>query len=67
MGAVAGLVCITPAAGFVTPGWALAIGSLGAMWCYASVQLVNKAHLVDDTLDACPCAVKKIIIYIAYK
>ena len=52
VGAVAGLVCITPAAGFVTPGWALAIGALGAMWCYGSVVLVNRAHLVDDTLDA---------------
>eukprot|EP00913_Durusdinium_trenchii_P029016 g27206.t1 len=52
VGAVAGLVCITPGAGFVTPGWSIAIGALGAVWCYASVELVNRANLVDDTLDA---------------
>ena len=52
VGAVAGLVCITPGAGFVTPGWSIAIGALGAVWCYASVELVNKINLVDDTLDA---------------
>eukprot|EP00913_Durusdinium_trenchii_P012210 g11468.t1 len=52
VGAVAGLVCITPGAGFVTPGWSIAIGALGAVWCYVSVELVNKANLVDDTLDA---------------
>ena len=44
VGAVAGLVCITPAAGFVTPGWSIAVGVLGAPWCYMS--------FVDDTLDA---------------
>ena len=52
VGAVAGLVCITPAAGFVTPGWSIAVGLLGAPWCYASVALLNKIHYVDDTLDA---------------
>ncbi|CAK9089989.1 Ammonium transporter (Ammonia channel) (Ammonium channel) [Durusdinium trenchii] len=49
VGAVAGLVCITPGAGFVTPGWSIAIGALGAVWCYMSVGTLN---LVDDTLDA---------------
>ncbi|CAK9114838.1 unnamed protein product [Durusdinium trenchii] len=52
VGAVAGLVCITPGAGFVTPGWSIAIGALGAAWCYVSVEVVNKVNLVDDTLDA---------------
>ncbi|CAK9095065.1 Ammonium transporter (Ammonia channel) (Ammonium channel) [Durusdinium trenchii] len=52
VGAVAGLVCITPGAGFVTPGWSIAIGALGAVWCYVSVEIVNKVNLVDDTLDA---------------
>ena len=47
-----GLVCITPAAGFVTPGWSIAIGALGAPWCFATVELMNKINLVDDTLDA---------------
>ena len=52
VGAVAGLVCITPGAGFVTPGWSIAIGALGAVWCYVSVEVVNRVNLVDDTLDA---------------
>ena len=51
-GAVAGLVCITPAAGFVTPGWSILFGVLGAPWCYVSVELLNKLNFVDDTLDA---------------
>ncbi|CAJ1337754.1 unnamed protein product, partial [Effrenium voratum] len=33
-GAVAGLVCITPGAGYVTPGWSILFGVLGAPWCY---------------------------------
>ena len=49
---LAGLVCITPAAGFVTPGWSIAIGALGAPWCFATVEIVNRINLVDDTLDA---------------
>ena len=52
VGAVAGLVVITPAAGFVTPGWSIAIGALGAPWCYLTVEAVNRIKLVDDTLDA---------------
>ncbi|CAJ1339607.1 unnamed protein product [Effrenium voratum] len=51
-GAVAGLVCITPAAGFVTPGWSILFGVFGAPWCYVSVELLNKLNFVDDTLDA---------------
>ena len=47
-----GLVVITPAAGFVTPGWSIAIGALGAPWCYLTVEAVNRINLVDDTLDA---------------
>ena len=43
---------ITPAAGFVTPGWSIAIGALGAPWCYLTVEAVNRIKLVDDTLDA---------------
>ena len=42
-----GLVCITPAAGFVTPGWSIAIGALGAPWCFATVELMNRINLVD--------------------
>ena len=49
-GAVAGLVAITPAAGFVTVQAALAIGFGASIICYAAIQLKNKLHL-DDALD----------------
>ncbi len=51
-GAVSGLVGITPAAGFVGPQGALAIGILTAIGCYfASVMLKRKLGY-DDSLDA---------------
>jgi len=53
-GAVAGLVGITPAAGFVTPGAALAIGALAAGASYAAIQLRARTH-VDDALDVFAC------------
>jgi Amt family ammonium transporter len=50
-GAVAGLVAITPAAGFVAPLPALLIGLAGGAVCFAAVEL--KARLgYDDALDA---------------
>jgi len=50
-GLVAGLVAITPAAGFVSPLGALAIGALAAPICFLAVVL--KARLgYDDSLDA---------------
>ncbi len=50
-GAVAGLVAITPACGFVGPGAALAIGAGAGVFCYGGVLL--KARLgYDDALDA---------------
>ncbi|MDD2807341.1 MAG: ammonium transporter [Patescibacteria group bacterium] len=49
-GAVAGLVAITPAAGFVTPGSAFIIGIVSAFACYAAVALKNRWQL-DDALD----------------
>lgn len=36
----------------MTPGWSIAIGALGAPWCYATVEIMNRINLVDDTLDA---------------
>ena len=49
-GMVAGLVAITPAAGHVSPGAALLIGSVASAVCYGAVML--KARLgYDDTLD----------------
>ena len=49
-GAIAGLVAITPAAGFVGPIGALIIGFVGGMACYGTV-LLKKAFGYDDSLD----------------
>lgn len=51
-GAVAGLVVITPAAGFVTPGSALIMGFLGGVVCYFMVVKVKQKLGYDDSLDA---------------
>ncbi len=53
-GAVAGLVAITPAAGFVTPRAALVIGALGAAASYAAIQIRTRTK-VDDALDVFAC------------
>ncbi len=49
-GAVAGLVAITPAAGFVTPTAAIVIGFLAGSVCYFAVNLKSKFNY-DDSLD----------------
>ncbi|GAB4389386.1 MAG: ammonium transporter [Thermodesulfovibrionales bacterium] len=49
-GAVAGLVAITPAAGFVTPLAAVAIGFLAGPLCYSAVNAKQKLGY-DDSLD----------------
>ncbi|MCR4663169.1 MAG: ammonium transporter [Endomicrobiaceae bacterium] len=49
-GAVAGLVAITPAAGFVTPISALIIGFAGGVICFFAVNLKEKFGY-DDSLD----------------
>jgi Amt family ammonium transporter len=49
-GAVAGLVGITPAAGFVTPPSALIIGFLAGLGCFIAVEMVVRGR-VDDSLD----------------
>jgi Amt family ammonium transporter len=51
-GAVAGLVAITPAAGFVGPMPALAIGLFAGVFCYFMVAKVKARFGYDDTLDA---------------
>jgi Amt family ammonium transporter len=51
-GAVAGLVGITPAAGFVTPMSALAIGFIAGVVCYFAVTGLKKRLGYDDSLDA---------------
>jgi Amt family ammonium transporter len=49
-GAVAGLVAVTPASGFVTAGGALAIGLIAGGLCYSATLLRERIH-VDDALD----------------
>jgi Amt family ammonium transporter len=51
-GAVAGLVCITPAAGFVQPMPALMMGALAGIVCYLSCSKIKSAMGYDDSLDA---------------
>ena len=51
-GAVAGLVAITPAAGFVTPMGAIWIGLGAGAICYISVAFVKSKFGYDDSLDA---------------
>ena len=51
-GAVAGLVGITPAAGFVTPMSALIIGFIAGLACFFMVTEVKKRLGYDDSLDA---------------
>ncbi len=51
-GAVAGLVAITPASGFVTPMPAILIGFLAGVVCYVMVSVVKKLFGYDDALDA---------------
>ncbi|HET6563977.1 MAG TPA: ammonium transporter, partial [Xanthomonadales bacterium] len=51
-GAVAGLVAITPASGFVGPMGALAIGAASGAICYFFVVKVKQKFGYDDSLDA---------------
>lgn len=51
-GAVAGLVAITPAAGFVGPMSALAVGLIAGAFCYFMVAAVKARFGYDDSLDA---------------
>jgi Amt family ammonium transporter len=51
-GAVAGLVAITPASGFVGPMGALAIGVASGYGCYIAVVKAKRAFGYDDSLDA---------------
>jgi len=51
-GAVAGLVAITPASGFVDPVGALIIGITAGVVCYISAVWMKKALGYDDSLDA---------------
>ncbi len=52
-GSVAGLVGITPAAGFVTPLAAILIGSITTFVCFYAVSIKHKMQ-IDDALDTYP-------------
>jgi Amt family ammonium transporter len=54
IGAVVGLVAITPAAGFVSVGASLVIGVLASAISYKAVRFRSTTDL-DDTLDVFPC------------
>jgi ammonium transporter, Amt family len=51
-GAVAGLVAVTPASGFVAPMPALVIGLAGGIGCFLMVTFVKGLFGYDDALDA---------------
>jgi len=53
-GAVAGLVAITPAAGFVTPLAALCIGACGSAAAFVAVRVRARSR-IDDALDVFAC------------
>ena len=50
-GAVAGLVCITPACGFVDAGGAVIVGSAAGLISYLACTTLKRALKYDDTLD----------------
>ncbi|MEK6302633.1 MAG: ammonium transporter [Acidobacteriota bacterium] len=50
-GAVAGLVAVTPASGFVTPASALVIGLIGGAVCHVMTTAVKQRFGYDDSLD----------------
>jgi ammonium transporter, Amt family len=47
---IVGCVLITPAGGFISPGWAMVLGFVGALPCYAVIVLRPRTR-VDETLD----------------
>src|SRR5680860_1574389 len=51
VGAIAGLVGITPAAGFVSPASAIVIGFGAGFLCFFAVDLLKEGAGIDDALD----------------
>jgi Amt family ammonium transporter len=51
-GAIAGLVAITPASGFVGPMGAIVIGAVAGVLCYIAATKIKRAFGYDDSLDA---------------
>jgi len=55
IGVVAGLVAVTPAAGFVTVGSAIIIGLSAGAVCNLAARFIKKSCKIDDTLDVFAC------------
>ncbi len=55
IGIVAGLVAVTPAAGFVTPASAIIIGLTAGIVCNFVARIVKGTFKIDDTLDVFAC------------
>jgi Amt family ammonium transporter len=51
VGAVAGLVAITPAAGYVSPMSSIVIGLVAGVVCFFAAELIKAGGQVDDALD----------------
>jgi Amt family ammonium transporter len=51
VGAVSGLVAITPAAGFVSPMSSIVIGAVAGVVCFFAAELITTGGQVDDALD----------------
>jgi len=54
IGAIVGLVAITPAAGFVTVGQSIFIGFMAAIVSNLAISFINDKSNIDDTLDVFP-------------
>jgi Amt family ammonium transporter len=50
-GAVAGLVAVTPASGYVSPGSAVLIGAIAGLGCYWGATGLKRLLGADDSLD----------------
>ena len=55
IGAIVGLVAITPAAGYVTINHSIVIGFITALVCNLSIIRIKKSKKIDDTLDVFAC------------
>jgi Amt family ammonium transporter len=51
VGLIAGLVGVTPAAGYVSVGASLFIGAMTALACYTATKLLQRQRRVDDALE----------------
>merc|ERR1719230_1607978 len=51
-GIIAGLVVITPGAGFMQPQMAMVAGILGGIWCFTAVEMVKRRTNLDDACDS---------------